>query len=343
MRAFLLLLTLFLCGLPHSAHCEPEAPPNAETKSQAQRFFAAGVSLQKTEDFEGAIAAYETSLQLFPTKSALFNLANCQRAVHRYADAWNSLQRLQSEFGAELAEPMASTSLAQLEELANLTGLLSIETRPSGATIRVDGKPAGTTPWTNPLRVTIGQHVVQATLDGYALKETPVRVSPRQTLVLALELEAVPQASPAGAVTPTPAPEEPQKVNIGSERGTPSSHVVPKTETDAGLGPAWRTAGWVGMAAGVVGIAVGARAGLLAIEVDERLQRVCEGSHCARRSGPDIERLERLTTSANVFVGAGVLLVAAGTSLVLWESIPTASEHIDVSFGPSSVQVGGSF
>src|SRR5690606_31116969 len=116
-----------------------------------------------------------------------------------------------------------------------------------------------------------------------------------------------------------------------------------KTETDAGLGPAWRTAGWVGMAAGVVGIAVGARAGLLAIEVDERLQRVCEGSHCARRSGPDIERLERLTTSANVFVGAGVLLVAAGTSLVLWESIPTASEHIDVSFGPSSVQVGGSF
>lgn len=343
MRAFLLLLTLLSCSLPHSAYCDPEAPPTAETKTQAQRFFTAGVSLQKTEDFEGAIAAYETSLQLFPTKSALFNLANCQRALHRYADAWNSLQRLHSAFGAELAEPMASTSLAQLEELANLTGLLTIETAPTGATISIDGKPVGTTPWTNPLRVTIGQHAVQATLDGHATKESTVRVSPKQTLVLALELEPTPATSPVESVPPAPTPEQPRKVNILPDRTAPPSPVVPKSETDANLGPAWRTAGWVGMALGVAGIAIGARSGLLAIEVDDRLQHVCEGSHCASRSGSDIERLERLTTSANVFVGAGVLLVAAGTTLVLWESSPKASEHVDLSFGPGSVFVGGAF
>lgn len=341
MRAFFLVLTLLLILLPRTTCAEPDAVATAEAKTQAQRFFQAGVSLQKTEDFEAAIAAYETSLQLFATKSALFNLANCQRAAHRYADAWNSLQRLQSEFGSELVEPMSSTSRAQLEELENLTGLITVETRPSGATVTIDGKPAGVTPWTAPRRVTIGQHSVEAALPGYVPKNNTVRVTPKQALAVVLELDAV-AASPTPAPTAPAEPTPPPPNAAAPATGAPP----PPTRTEplaAGPSPAWRTVGWVGMAVGALGIAAGARVGLLALDVDERLREACEAGHCARSFGSDVERLERLTLSANVFIGAGVVLLGTGATLVLWPSASDSPERLELSLSPNALRIGGTF
>lgn len=346
MRPFLLVLPLLLCTVPRAACAEPPAeakPVTAEAKAQAQRFFQAGVSLQKTEDFEAAIAAYETSLQLFATKSALFNLANCQRAAHRYADAWNSLHRLQTEFGPELVEPMSSTSLAQLEELENLTGLLTVETHPTGASIDIDGKPLGTAPWAAPLRVTIGHHVVQASLAGYVSKDNTVQISPKQSLALVIELdpataEPIQPEAPATATETTPGLQaNPSPAPVPSAE--PSLDARPST----GPSPGWRTAGWAGIALGAVGVAVGARAGLLALDVDERLGGVCEAGHCAQSSSSDVDRLERLSMSANLFIGAGAVLIATGATLVLWPSSPDAPEQVSLTLSPSAFRIGGTF
>ena len=81
----------------------------ADAKADAEKQFRAGVSLQKVEDFEAAISAFEGSLRLYPTKGAWFNLANCLRATHRYPEALTALERLQRDFGSELQDPMRST------------------------------------------------------------------------------------------------------------------------------------------------------------------------------------------------------------------------------------------
>src|SRR6187455_2662697 len=78
----------------------------ADAKADAEKQFRAGVSLQKVDDFDAAIVAFEASLRLHPTKGAWFNLANCLRATHRYPEALNALERLQQDFAGELQDPM---------------------------------------------------------------------------------------------------------------------------------------------------------------------------------------------------------------------------------------------
>lgn len=332
MRASYWFVTWLLCAWPHVVHAEPAATQNVDARSEARRYFQAGVALQKTDDFEAASEAYATSLEYFPTKSALFNLANCQRAMHRYADAWRSLHRLHEEFGAELEEPMLSNSKTQLEELETLTGLLTVNTEPVGANVSIDGKAQGVTPLAAPLRLEIGQHTITVTREGYTSKESVFKLSPKQSLTLSLEL----------AEPPPPEPEVPE---LPPE--TTQAPVAPKT-TPAKLGveshsSAWRTVGWVGITAGAVGVALGARNGVLALQVDDKLSRACEGVHCARQQAGRIERLDRLALSANVFIGAGAVLMATGAALVLWPSSSETTEQVTVSLGFDGLNVGGRF
>lgn len=336
MRTTFLFLTLLLCSYPCVASAEPVPPPSVEAKSQAEQFFQAGVSLQKTEDFEAAIAAYETSVKLFVTKSALFNLANCQRAAHRYADAWYTLTRLQQTYGADLVEPMSSTSKAQLAELENLTGLLTVETEPSGATITLDDKPLGVTPWTTSMRVAIGQHTLRATLQGYGDQTASVQLTPKQTAAVRLELSVAPAPEPAPAVT-TSNPPPPSPAPVAAP-----ARVAPEPVT-SGPSPAWRTVGWVSVALGGVAVALGTRTGLHALDVDDRLSMVCEAGHCAPSAGPQIDRLDRLTFVTNVFFGTGAALLATGATLVLWPATPDGPESVTLTLHPNALSAGGSF
>src|SRR6187455_2997685 len=149
----------YACAWPFLA-CLWLAPASAwaDSREDAEKQFRAGVSLQKVEDFEAAIAAFESSLRLYPTKGAWFNLANCLRATHRYPEALTALERLQQDFGSELVDPMRSTAEMQIAELRNLTATLAIEVDQPGADVAIDGRSIGTSPLTNPIRLGLGDH-----------------------------------------------------------------------------------------------------------------------------------------------------------------------------------------
>lgn len=49
----------------------------AEDKELGQKHFKAGVSLLKAEEYAAAALSFEASFEAYPTKNALFNLANC--------------------------------------------------------------------------------------------------------------------------------------------------------------------------------------------------------------------------------------------------------------------------
>ena len=67
--------------------------------------------------------------------------------------------------------PVPSTPAAQ----GTTTGVLVVDSRPTGAAVSVDGKPSGTTPLTLDA-VAIGDHVVTMQLSGYQPFSTTVRV-----------------------------------------------------------------------------------------------------------------------------------------------------------------------
>lgn len=116
-------------------------------------------------------------------------------------------------------EPLSATATveagATTEVTATLkpkTGTLVIDTTPEGANITLDGTNVGLSPVTQ-YRVSVGNHTVNATLEGYVPAETVVTVIADQpvtsTILLAKPVSLVP-----GNLTPLPVP-----VTIGACAG----------------------------------------------------------------------------------------------------------------------------
>jgi hypothetical protein len=138
----------------------------ADAKADARRHFDAGVSLLKAEDYEGAALSFEASLKLYPTKTALFNLANCHKALKRYDEALVALFRLRRDFAGRLDAEMLAETAAIEKEIRNLVGTLAIEVDRPGAAVLVDGREAGTSPLAKPVLLSPGNHEVTARLSG---------------------------------------------------------------------------------------------------------------------------------------------------------------------------------
>ncbi len=308
-------------------------PASADTKDEAEKQFRAGVTLQKGEDFEGAIAAFEASLALYPTKSALFNLANCLRATHRYPESLKAFERLQRDFGGELDEPMLSTVAAQLVELNNLTGSLQLQVDQPGAELSVDGKSVGRSPLPAPLRLGLGDHEIQVSLEGFETQTLNVNLAPAERATRTIDLtpaagHAAPSVPPAPAPTPpAPAPAPPPR------------HVV---EEDAAGPRSLGLAGTLSAGAGGLLLAGGSVTGLWALSVDRDLKSACEAGHCPSSRQSDIDKLDRLTLATNLLLATGA--VAAVSGVVLWlvddEAAREPPSQSRLEFGVASGFVG---
>jgi tetratricopeptide (TPR) repeat protein len=178
-------------------------------RNQAQQHFQNGVTLMSNENWEGALVEFERSLELFPTRSALFNAANCLKAIHQYVDALHRFRAWQERYiTAATPEEIAAVDAAVLE-LQEYLGLIVVITDVAGAEVTVDGTAVGTTPLTGPLTVQVGRHVVTVTAEGYAPSQSEVSVAAGESARVEPELVA------AAAVGPTALPVEPTPPESG--------------------------------------------------------------------------------------------------------------------------------
>ena len=297
----------------------------AGDQAEAERHFEAGVALQKLEDFEAAIAAFQASLDLYPTKAALFNLANCLRAVHRYADALDALQRLNREYGDRIDGPMRAAVDRQLEELLNLTAELRLRVEPAGATVRVDGHVVGQSPLPQPIRLSPGPHLVEAMLAGYESAHVTVQLVSRDQLTQALVLERN-APEPQSEASPTSAAQPPPTVET---RTAPQADPAGSSE--------YLTAAWVTVGAGAALVAGGAATGIWALSIDGDLADDCSDGHCPVTRQSDVDRLDTLAVTTNVLLGAGFTVAAVGVAMLALA--PGSSESAELSV-PVRVSVG---
>ncbi len=290
-------------------------------KANAQKHFKAGVSLQKVEDFEAAIAAFESSLRLYPSKGAMFNLANCLRATHRYGEALGVLQRLDLAYGQTLDPTMRAAVDQQIEELRNLTASLVVQVDQAGAEVRVDGKVIGEAPFAKELRLSPGSHTLEVRLEGYEPAKIEVELAPRQQATQTITLERASSTPPAPTTTPP----------TGTAPGPPPT---PPDEGSGALG----TTGWITGVVGLAALAGGGVTGIWALSLDGDLADACTEGMCPADRGSDIDRLDALTTATNVLLPVGATLTAAGIVMLLVDppTSPTAPDtaRLDLSLGP---------
>ncbi|MCU0665470.1 MAG: tetratricopeptide repeat protein [Myxococcota bacterium] len=220
----------------------------AEDKVLGEKHFKAGVSLLKSEDYEGAATALEASIEEYPTKSGLFNLANAYKLLKRYNDALSALERLNRDFGNQLDKELKRTAHGLAQEIRDLVGKLTVTVAPAGAEVFVNGKPVGTAPLAKPLLLAPGHYEITARLNGFDFQADKLRLLSGDDLVATLTGKPV----AAALELPQPSRLEPQTAETSLQET--ASEVSPEPERRK-VTP-WF---WVGLGATV---AVGALTGV---------------------------------------------------------------------------------
>lgn len=194
----------------------------AQDKAAAKKNFDNGVELMGLEDFAGAAVEFEASVRVYTTRSAMFNLAMCYKALHRYGPALETFRSVLKTFGDEMNAEMKKEVRDNIAAINKLIGEVEVHTSVPGALVLVDGLQSGTTPLSGPLVLGAGEHRIRVSLQGYADQERAVTLVSGGREVVSFEL------APAGygAAPPPPAyggTAPPPPVTVGSAPPPPAA------------------------------------------------------------------------------------------------------------------------
>lgn len=206
--------------------------PEAAALEQASRHFDRGVELVQSGSYDQAVIEFERAYTLSGSPAVLYNLGMAYVAVERPVEACDALTRyLQHQAPSVRAEDRERIE-QELARQCSRVGVIQLELQPPAARVTIDGRAFGPETASQPLRLAVGNHWLEATLEGYQ----PIRVvlsvtaTAQRVPIRLLLLRESTRPSYADAVVP------------------PSSPQVDKPA----LQPAYRTTGYV---LGAVGLA----------------------------------------------------------------------------------------
>jgi len=207
------LATLLLCSLVAgpSRASDDENERAEQAFKDGNRAFAAG-------DFHAAFAAYRAAWSLKQTFDIACNLGRTEVELSLARDAAEHLDYCLRTFSVSSRGEVKDAYKRFRDLFARVrreVAALSVEVRPAGAEITVDGASYGLAPLGHDIFLDPGSHRVRARLVGFRDEERTIAAEPNGTLSVSLTLEhapAVPLAAAAPAATqpseqqPEPAP-----------------------------------------------------------------------------------------------------------------------------------------
>jgi len=305
---WLCALSLAAVSLMHSSEARADAPSDEaameQKRAEAKSKYQQGAEAYSAGRFKDAVDLFLAADQLAPSAPLSFNIA---RAYEKLADdagalRWyrDYLRRNPDATNAATVRPL----IAQLAESLRKKGVqqMTVLTSPAGATVTLDDRPVGVTPWTGELPP--GEHHLLLSLRGYTDVEQNVSLAADQPLDTNVRLEQ--QQSPTSVQVVAPAAAGP----------APAAPVNETTSQGKKLG----IVPWVTLAAG--GVALG---GALTFEI---LRRSAESDAKAADNQKDyyehLQTEQSRQTTARIFLGTGgALLLTGGLMLLLDKGSPS--------------------
>jgi hypothetical protein len=298
---------------------EPSA--QSETRRAAARdAFRLGAALARQGQWTEALAAFERSGSLLPHATTTYNIGFCERALGRNTRARKAF-RSALEQGRRAAQELDADVRAQAEayltEVEQRLARVTVHAREAELGIAVDGRPleleapgprpvavAGTLgegegkPIPAPSFVILidpGSHVFEIT-SGKRTRMIRKTLTPGSSVVLELEL--------------------------------PGERPTTGTGVDARWNPTWAI---IAYGVGAAGMAVGAVAGLAALNEKSALDENCSlgKDRCDPRYQNDIDAMNRDATISSVGFGVGLVGIGVGTVLLLTRSDGRGEQHPD--------------
>jgi hypothetical protein len=165
-----------------------------ELRDQASDRYREGRQLLSEGRPLEALQELAASYQLYPSWASLYGMAMCQEALGRVALAADLYDQALREGGEDIPaeeQQLMRDTVRELRAQAGetgprATGTLAIDSSPPGATILVDGEPAGPSPLQTEL--TPGTHRVTARMDGYESQQQDVSIDAAITTAIRFAL-----------------------------------------------------------------------------------------------------------------------------------------------------------
>ncbi len=177
------------------------APPAAPTpapvdvRSQlpepARKAWDAAKQLAGASDYRGALVEFQRAYELSHNPRVLFNVGVTEKLLTHYARAVDAWEREQAEGASQLAA-------SELQELKNAVAIVQqfvttveVAASEADATLTIDDYPVGKTPFTSPVRIDVGKHVLKLTKEGFIEAVQPVEVAAGTKTPVAFRLEPI--------------------------------------------------------------------------------------------------------------------------------------------------------
>jgi hypothetical protein len=323
MRGPVALVLLFLVSFPVSAVAE-----DSKARAAARDLGGQGVLAYKREAYPEALdklqRAYEVvrvpSLGLWSAR-ALSKLGRWVEASERYVE----VTRLDASSGnpaiQEKAKKDAQAELAELRPRIPALELTVAGVPRQDVTIQLDGATLPPALLGTRIPIDPGQHLLEVRYADQAQKKSFV-ANERQVVPISMQFREV---APAQA-----------KPDSALPAAAASSSSPPQVDTG---GRAQRTVGWVAVGVGSAGVAVGAVAGLLAMNQHGELEGACQNGSCWPDKADQVDSYNTKRSISSVAFIAGGVIGLTGVVLVL--SAPREPREVSLVIGPRSVVLQG--
>ena len=268
---------------------------SAEDRAAADALYEESAKLMQESRWAEAIVKLEASQRLDPGVGTSLRLADCYVRVGKTASAWSAFH--DAEAAARRARDKRADYAAKeaklLEpQLSRLVVEIAPETQGAGLEIRRDGKVVDAGAWGSVLPVDPGSHTLEASKPGKQAWRTTFEVEPKPGVTTV----RVPLLSDAPAVA------------------------EPGSSADASAWGTQRITGVTVGGVGIVGLALGAAFGGVAINKNNLSKADCQPNdpRLCSPAGADVRRSAGWMADASTItlIGSGVA-VAAGLTIFL--------------------------
>jgi hypothetical protein len=306
-------------------------PAYAQTggdKATAEQLFSQGRRLMSEERFDVACPMLAESHRIDPGGGTLLNLALCHESQGKLATAWGEFREALALARADRRDDrirFAEEHVAALEPRLSYLEL-DVAALPVDAVVALDDSEFGRATWTVALPIDPGNHQLSVRASGHAPWQRAVVIGGEGVTVRVAVPSLVAQAPPLVAQAPPLA--------------QPVAPPPPTLDAPSDDVNAQAVAGWIVSGVGALSIGVGAVFGGLALSNDSDADAVCSAAECpptdaGREALAQSESAAGQATAANVFIGVGSALVAAGIVIVLTAG-SSSTEQAAVRIVPSA-------
>lgn len=325
-RTVLFVLSLSALSLPMAS---PSFAQQDVALVEAQARFKEGLDLADANNHEAARLKFQQAWSVYKSPAVLYNLARSEQLTGHDIEAFEHFREfLKAPPDPKVTEAHKQKARENVEELGKKLGQVDVEAPPN-ARITIDGKIAPDAV-REPVPVTPGRHVIEATLEG-RIKSITVECTAGNVTKAKIEFDTG-GGGGGGLLTEPP-------TASGDERPSSARYVVPAI---------------IGVA-GLMSLGVGIGFGVASQNAKDEEDALRSPGVCNPTTSPACRTLEEKsddvtmkgTVSTIGYVGGGVLLAAAVVTYVVWPSSKRSASGITVSPVASAnggmLHLGGSF